>query len=77
MGKKGKNGGAAAQIKILREKIDALDVRLQALINERARLALEIAETKQREGSNNFYRPEREAEVLRNVLARHQGPLSE
>src|SRR3990172_5250513 len=77
MGKKGKNGGAGAQIKILREKIDALDVRLQALINERARLALEIAETKQREGSNNFYRPEREAEVLRNVLARHQGPLSE
>ncbi|MEK7223854.1 MAG: prephenate dehydratase [Pseudomonadota bacterium] len=77
MGKKGKNGGAGAQIKILREKIDALDIRLQALINERARLALEIAETKQREGSNNFYRPEREAEVLRNVMARHQGPLSE
>ena len=76
MGKKGKNGGAASQIKILREKIDALDVKLQALINERAKLALEIAETKQQEGSNNFYRPEREAEVLRQVMARHQGPLS-
>ena len=76
MGKNGKNGGAAAQIKILREKIDALDVKLQTLINERAQLALEIAETKQQEGSNNFYRPEREAEVLRQVMARHRGPLS-
>lgn len=77
MNKKGKNGGAEARIKNLRAKIDTLDEKIQALIGERARLALAIAETKQQEGTNNFYRPEREAEVLRNVLARHQGPLSE
>ena len=77
MGKQTKAGSADAQIKKLREQIDALDVKIQALISDRARLALQIAETKQKEGSNNFYRPEREAEVLRNVLARNQGPLSE
>lgn len=77
MGKKSKTGGAEAQIKNLREKIDALDEQIQALLSERARLALAIAEIKQQEGSNNFYRPEREAEVLRNVLARDRGPLTE
>ena len=77
MAKKTKTGDADAQIKKLREQIDALDVKIQALISERARLALAIAETKQKEGSGNFYRPEREAEVLRNVLARNHGPLSE
>lgn len=77
MSKKSKTGGAEAQIKNLREKIDALDEKIQALISERARLALAIAETKQQEGSNNFYRPEREAEVLRHVLARDRGPLTE
>ena len=77
MAKKNKTDGAEAQIKKLRTRIDALDEKLQALISARARLALAVAETKQKEGSNNFYRPEREAEVLRNVLARHRGPLTE
>ncbi len=76
MSKTKKTGGAKAPIKTLREKIDALDEKIQVLISERAQLALDIAETKQREGSNNFYRPEREAEVLRQVLERNQGPLS-
>jgi len=77
MSKKLKNTGAGMSLKELRERIDALDVKIQALISERARLAVAVAETKQRTGENNFYRPEREAEVLRNVLARNNGPLSE
>ena len=77
MSKKRKNGGGVAPINGLRGKIDALDEKIQTLISARARLALEIAETKQQQGSNNFYRPEREAEVLRHVLARNQGPLAE
>ncbi|MHB8536176.1 MAG: prephenate dehydratase [Sulfuricaulis sp.] len=76
MSKKKKTGVAKAPIGTLRGKIDALDEKIQALIGERAQLALDIAETKQRTGENNFYRPEREAEVLRNVLARNKGPLS-
>ncbi|MHB8621974.1 MAG: prephenate dehydratase [Sulfuricaulis sp.] len=77
MSKNRKTGGAEAQIQNLRVKIDALDEKIQALISARARLAVAVAEIKQQSGNNNFYRPEREAEVLRNVLARDRGPLTE
>ena len=61
----------------LRQKIDALDEKLQALISERASLAQEVAQVKQAQGDDAvYYRPEREAEVLREVLARNEGPLS-
>lgn len=60
----------------LRARIDALDERIQELINRRARYAQAIARLKEREGTDNFYRPEREAEVLRRVAARNQGPLA-
>jgi chorismate mutase/prephenate dehydratase len=61
----------------IRQQIDALDEKLQALISERARLAQEVAQVKQAQGDDAvYYRPEREAEVLREVLARNEGPLS-
>ncbi|MHB8743500.1 MAG: prephenate dehydratase [Sulfuricaulis sp.] len=77
MSKNSKTGGAEAQIQNLRVKIDSLDEKIQALISARARLAVAVAEIKQQSGNNIFYRPEREAEVLRNVLARDRGPLTE
>ncbi|MCF6337402.1 MAG: prephenate dehydratase [Gammaproteobacteria bacterium] len=61
----------------IRQKIDALDKKLQSLISERARLAQEVAQVKQAQGDEAlYYRPEREAAVLREVLARNEGPLS-
>lgn len=63
----------------LRDKIDAVDVRIQELINERARHAKAIGEAKMKgngDGPVDFYRPEREAQVLRGVADRNQGPLS-
>jgi len=57
-------------------KIDALDVKLQSLINGAPRLALEVAETSSRKASNNFYRRNARPRCWRNVMARHQGPLS-
>ncbi|MEK7303440.1 MAG: chorismate mutase, partial [Pseudomonadota bacterium] len=60
----------------LRTKIDQLDEKIQTLISERAQCAQEIATTKQQAGEANFYRPEREVDVLRRVIARHHGPLS-
>ncbi len=56
----------------LRDGIDAIDVDLLRLINERAKLARRIGEIKQ----GNIYRPEREAQVLRRVAERNPGPLS-
>ncbi len=63
------------RLRELRTKIDALDARIQSLIAQRAKNALAIARSKERNGDSSFYRPEREAEVLRQVLARNKGPL--
>lgn len=61
----------------IRKQIDALDEKLQLMINERAKLAQQVAEVKQSKGDDAiYYRPEREAAVLRNVVARNTGPLS-
>jgi chorismate mutase/prephenate dehydratase len=60
----------------LRTRIDQLDEKIQTLISERAQCAQEIAATKQQAGDANFYRPEREVDVLRRVIARNHGPLS-
>ena len=61
----------------IRQQIDALDAKIQDLISERARLAQQVAEVKQAQGDDAvYYRPEREAAVLRNVVARNKGPLS-
>ena len=62
----------------VRAQIDALDARIQALISDRARLATAVRESK---GSLahavDYYRPEREAEVLRAVRERNEGPISD
>jgi chorismate mutase/prephenate dehydratase len=77
MAKGGKTDNVEARIRALRGKIDALDQKIQALVSTRARHAQQIAATKQKAGGNNFYRPEREAEVLRAVMGRNDGPLSD
>lgn len=63
------------RLRELRAKIDALDEKIQALITKRAQCAQAIARIKQSNGDKQFYRPEREAEVLRRALARNKGPL--
>jgi chorismate mutase/prephenate dehydratase len=61
----------------LRAEIDALDEQIQALITERARAAEAVARAKKEAGEGDFYRPEREAEILRRVAERNEGPLSD
>jgi chorismate mutase/prephenate dehydratase len=62
----------------LRNRIDVLDKQLQALVSERARCAAEVALVKDGEGENShFYRPEREADILRSVAERNTGPLTD
>ena len=61
----------------LRDKIDAIDKQILELINQRALCAKEVARTKIAEGEQNcFYRPDREALVLRRIMEMNQGPLS-
>ncbi|HHJ14889.1 MAG TPA: prephenate dehydratase [Gammaproteobacteria bacterium] len=67
-----------ASLDELRRRIDELDEQIQSLLNARAECARQVAKTKQREDPQAvFYRPEREAEVLRRVRERNQGPLSD
>lgn len=64
------------RLRDLREKIDALDEKIQALITRRAQHAQAVGDVKRENGDTQFYRPEREAEVLQRVLERNKGPLS-
>ncbi len=61
----------------LRERIDAIDISLQKLITERAEIAREVGRIKGGDlKSIDLFRPEREASVLRQVVDRNNGPLS-
>ncbi|MEX0978175.1 MAG: prephenate dehydratase [Pirellulales bacterium] len=69
-------GSRGPTIASLRAKIDRLDQQLVKLINDRARLALEIGQVKSHTGAS-AYAPAREDEVLCRVLALNKGPLAE
>ncbi|MGD0958430.1 MAG: prephenate dehydratase [Methylomonas sp.] len=60
----------------LRELIDDIDRQILDLLNRRAGCALEVARTKLASGeTGNFYRPDREAQVLRRIKSVNPGPL--
>ena len=59
----------------LRDSIDALDSQLLDLINKRASYAQEVAIVKEELGDDIYFKPEREAKVLRSVMDRNNGPL--
>src|SRR5690349_19878628 len=60
----------------VRNRIDAVDEPIQVLLNERAKLAQLVGISKSLDGRTvDFYRPEREAQVLRMAKARNKGRL--
>ncbi|MCC7464278.1 MAG: prephenate dehydratase [Gammaproteobacteria bacterium] len=72
----GRDGPRDVQLGAIRQRIDAVDAQLQELLSERARLAQQVGISKHRDGHVvDFYRPEREAQVLRAALQRNRGPL--
>lgn len=73
------NPQEAAELAKLRDKIDSIDEQIGSLISARAACAQSVAEVKHRFSQGEapvFYRPEREAQVLRKAMARNQGPLA-
>lgn len=63
----------------LRVRIDTIDEEILQKLNDRARCALDVAEVKLRDSGGEapvFYRPEREAQVLRRMTSLNPGPLS-
>lgn len=69
-----KPGGKAKEpVESLRKRIDTVDSQLHELINQRAELARQVGISKHAQGRIvDFYRPEREAEVLRLALERNK-----
>ena len=69
----------------VRSEIDAIDQQLQALIDQRADCARQVAAIKSRAvgtaagaaGEVVYYRPEREAQLLNRIKARNAGPLKD
>ena len=63
------------QLGVHRQQIDAVDVRILALLNERTRIVQEIGRIKQF-AAMPVYEPKREDQVFRNVTENNSGPLS-
>ncbi len=62
----------------VRSKIDQIDRDIQSLIAERAQFAHQVGKAKGKlAAAVDYYRPEREAQVLRMVVDRNEGPLSD
>jgi chorismate mutase/prephenate dehydratase len=65
-------------LKNIRTQLDVLDDQILALINQRASLAVEVGKIKRKTGMDQvFYRPEREAQILQNVIKGNSGPLND
>ncbi|HHC73452.1 MAG TPA: chorismate mutase, partial [Thiothrix sp.] len=72
----------------IRQQIDDIDAQVLKLLNQRAQCAQQVAEIKQAQLAQSpqnsetdatpaikFYRPEREAQILRRMMAENTGPL--
>lgn len=70
-----KRAPETAELRRLRERIDALDRRIVALLNERAEVAREAGLAKTAIGRRAIRDGEREREVLLRVTMANQGPL--
>jgi len=69
---------AAPDLLAVRAQIDGIDREIQALIAERALFAHQVGRAKGKlAAAVEYYRPEREAQVLRRVVDRNDGPLAD
>ncbi len=66
----------------LRDAIDEIDDQLLELFNRRASCAVSVAEVKRQDSDTppdaiNFFRPDREAQVIQRIKSKNAGPLSD
>ena len=80
-GQGGENDGGqdeAARLAVVRDRIDAVDRQLRALLNERAAHSQAVARIKAESNAGEapvYYRPEREAQILARLREENEGPL--
>jgi len=71
-------GGKAMDLVDVRARIDGIDRQIQELIAERAGWAHQVGKAKgPLKAAVDYYRPERESQVLRMVIDRNAGPLAD
>jgi chorismate mutase/prephenate dehydratase len=68
---------AALELARIRDRIDELDTRIVALLNERAALGRQAGRAKSLAGRRAVRDPEREREVLLRVAMANAGPMSQ
>lgn len=66
-----------SELRQLRRRIDAVDRRIVALLNERASLAIAVGRAKRAAGWRAVRDPDRERDVLDRIVAANAGPLPE
>jgi len=77
-GKRATAAAAKPDLLAVRAQIDGIDREIQSLIAERALFAHQVGTAKGKlAAAVEYYRPEREAQVLRRVVDRNDGPLSD
>jgi chorismate mutase len=59
----------------LRVEIDCIDSELHQLLIKRGEIIHRLIEAKQRQGGGSAFRPGREADMMRGLVARHEGLL--
>jgi len=60
----------------LRKQIDEIDDRLLELLNRRIGIVQKVGELKHKTGAS-IYRPEREKAIIRRLMQKNEGPLTE
>ena len=67
-------------LKPFRNRIDEIDSEILSLVNERAEAALAVGKLKEEHSDSghtvSYYRPEREAQILRKLKQNNNGPLA-
>ncbi len=71
----GRRPGETAELRRLRRRIDSLDRKLVAMLNERAELAREAGRAKTAAGRTAVRDADREREVLLRVTIANEGPM--
>jgi len=69
------HGAVHQALGVCRDRIDDVDRRILALLNERTRAVEEIGSIK-RQAKLPVYEPRREDQVFRNIAEHNQGPLT-
>ena len=62
------------KIQELRKKIDELDDKIIDLLNQRAKIVIEVGDIKKAE-KLDFHSPNREREILERLTSRNRGPF--